>query len=116
MVTYMSLPGLKSKPKVPLFKACTMDVIEEVVCEFYGLPISKMYQRNRTADVVLCRHMIMFLTKLYTPLSLKRIGLRFGAKDHTVVIHAIRSIRNRLDTEEAIRKHRMIIEDRIFGT
>lgn len=115
MVAYMALPGLRGKAKLPLAKRCTIGLIEQIVCDFYGVPLDKVSVDYRGETVVLCRHMIMYLARMHTKMTLKDIGWRYGGRDHSTVINAIKSIQSRLDTEELIRSHRAIIEEDIFG-
>ncbi|MCB0717342.1 MAG: chromosomal replication initiator protein DnaA, partial [Bacteroidetes bacterium] len=49
--------------------------------------------------VVQARQVAMYCCKQLTNQPLKTIGLRFGGRDHSTVIHACRSVENRLDTE-----------------
>jgi chromosomal replication initiator protein len=47
---------------------------------------------RRTANVVRPRQVAMYLSKVMTPRSLPEIGRRFGGRDHTTVLHAVRKI------------------------
>src|SRR6202035_4208056 len=47
---------------------------------------------RRTTSVVRPRQIAMYLSKLLTPRSLPEIGRRFGGRDHTTVLHAVRKI------------------------
>ncbi|MCB0749990.1 MAG: chromosomal replication initiator protein DnaA, partial [Ignavibacteriae bacterium] len=49
-------------------------------------------EKNRKKEVVLARQIAMFLSKKLTKASLKTIGLHFGGRDHSTVIHAFNNI------------------------
>lgn len=66
--------------------------IMEVVCEFYGVDMNDMTSARRTAIIVKPRQVAMYLAKVMTGRSLPEIGRRFGGRDHTTVLHAIRRI------------------------
>ena len=51
-----------------------------------------MREKNRRKEVVLARQVAMYLSKQLTKSSLKTIGLHFGGRDHSTVIHAQSSI------------------------
>ncbi len=93
-------------------KEITVEGIQEIVAEHYAMSIDKILSRSRTRDVVVARQLSMFLSKKMTNNSLKSIGKSFG-KDHTTVIHAIKSIKNLLDTDNEFQSEIMALEKRI---
>ena len=66
----------------------SIDYITKIVCEFYNVDENKVREKNRKKEVVLARQVAMFLSKQLTKSSLKTIGLHFGGRDHSTVIHA----------------------------
>ena len=70
---------------------------------------------RRTATVVKPRQVAMFLSKALTPRSLPEIGRRFGGRDHTTVLHAVRKIEGLVSQDHALAEEvellkRMLIE------
>ena len=59
---------------------------------------------RRTAVVVKPRQVAMFLAKTLTMRSLPEIGRRFGGRDHTTVLHAVRKIEGLSQTDGALRE------------
>jgi chromosomal replication initiator protein len=80
-------------------RALTIDQIQEVVATRLGVPVAQLSSRTRTRDVVTARHAAMYFAKERTTLSLKSIGLRFGGRDHSTVIHACNAVNDRLDVD-----------------
>ena len=70
----------------------SIDFITKIVCEHYGVDENKVREKNRRKEVVLARQVAMYLSKQLTKSSLKTIGLHFGGRDHSTVIHAQTSI------------------------
>lgn len=70
----------------------SIDYITKIVCEFFNVEENKVREKNRRKEVVLARQVAMFLAKQLTKSSLKTIGLHFGGRDHSTVIHAQSSI------------------------
>lgn len=70
----------------------SVELITKVVCEFFGVEENKLREKNRKKEVVLARQVAMFLSKQLTKSSLKTIGLHFGGRDHSTVIHSQTSI------------------------
>jgi chromosomal replication initiator protein len=71
-------------------KRITVDEIQKVTAEHYGMRQSDLISERRTRSVVRPRQAAMWLAKHLTSRSLPDIGRRFGNKDHTTVLHAVR--------------------------
>ncbi len=70
----------------------TIDEIIRKVADHYNLRLSDILSPRRARSVARPRQVAMFLSKMLTSKSLPEIGRRFGGRDHTTVIHAIRKI------------------------
>jgi len=70
----------------------TIDEIIRKVADHYNLRLSDMLSPRRARVVARPRQVAMFLAKMLTSKSLPEIGRRFGGRDHTTVIHAVRKI------------------------
>lgn len=70
----------------------TIDYITKIVCEHYNVDENKVREKNRKKEVVMARQVAMYLSKKMTKNSLKTIGLHFGGRDHSTVIHAHNNI------------------------
>jgi chromosomal replication initiator protein len=66
--------------------------ILRIVAKHYGVTRSDLLSSRRTANVVRPRQIAMYLAKTLTLRSLPEIGRRFGGRDHTTVLHAVRKI------------------------
>jgi chromosomal replication initiator protein len=70
----------------------TIDSITKTVCLHLNIAENKIRDKTRKKEIVLARQLAMFLSKELTKSSLKSIGLQFGGRDHSTVIHACTSI------------------------
>lgn len=70
----------------------TIDEIQRRVSEHYHIRQAEMVSARRAREVARPRQVAMYLAKQLTPRSLPEIGRKFGGRDHTTVIHAIRQI------------------------
>jgi chromosomal replication initiator protein len=70
----------------------TIEDIQKLVAEHYGIRIADMHSARRARAVARPRQVAMYLAKQLTPRSLPEIGRKFGGRDHTTVMHAIRKI------------------------
>ncbi len=83
----------------------TIDEIQKRVAEHYNIRLSDMHSARRARAVARPRQVAMFLCKQLTPRSLPEIGRKFGGRDHTTVMHAVRKI------EELRASDRTLAED-----
>jgi chromosomal replication initiator protein len=82
-----------------------IDQIQKVVCEFFDIPIDLLRAKTRRHEVVVARQTAMFLAKDLTNSSLKTIGLHFGGRDHSTVIHACQAVEEFLKTDNVFKQH-----------
>jgi chromosomal replication initiator protein len=68
--------------------------IQRIVARQYNVSRADLLSSRRTANVVRPRQVAMYLAKVLTLRSLPEIGRRFGGRDHTTVLHAVRKIEN----------------------
>jgi hypothetical protein len=71
--------------------------IQDVICAAYGVDIVELTAERRTARIVRARQVAMYLAKVMTGRSLPEIGRRFGGRDHTTVLHAVRKIEAKVE-------------------
>ena len=94
-------------------KIITLKLIMKEVSSFFHLKVSDLKSKNRNRNIVLARHLAMFLCRELTNSSLPEIGKNFGGKDHTSVIHACKKINSELksnpDTAHNIKQLKDII-------
>jgi chromosomal replication initiator protein len=88
------------RPQEP--KRIKIEEIQRVVARQYNVSRADLLSSRRTANVVRPRQVAMYLAKLLTLRSLPEIGRRFGGRDHTTVLHAVRKIENLVNTDSAL--------------
>ena len=72
----------------------TVDTIQSLVCKFFKISKNEMLSSRRSRYLVRPRQTAIYLTKLLTSKSLPEIGREFSNRDHTTVIHSIKTIEN----------------------
>ena len=70
----------------------TIDEIQKKVAEHYNVRVADMHSARRSRSIARPRQVAMYLAKQLTPRSLPEIGRKFGGRDHTTVIHAVRKV------------------------
>lgn len=78
--------------------------IQQCVADEFHLRVSDLNGRRRTANIAQPRQIAMFLARQHTACSLQDIGAAFGGRDHGTVIHASRTIEQRLTDQPELRE------------
>jgi len=86
----------------------TIEEIQRLVCGYFSIPEDLVRAKTRKREVVQARQVAMFFAKQFTQHSLKTIGLHFGGRDHSTVIHANQSVENQIETDP---KFRMMMDE-----
>ena len=87
-----------------------IDDILRVISRHYGVTRSDILSERRNRSIVLPRQVGMYLAKRLTARSLPEIGRRFGGRDHTTVLHAIRKIEKEISGNQTLREDLSILE------
>jgi chromosomal replication initiator protein len=90
------------RPREP--KRVKIEDIQKRVASHYNVSRADLLSSRRTAAVVMPRQIAMYLAKSLTLRSLPEIGRRFGGRDHTTVLHAVRKIDNLCNNDAALRE------------
>ena len=70
----------------------TIDSIQTIVCKFYKISKNEMLSPRRSRYLVRPRQIAIYLAKMLTSKSLPEIGRSFSNRDHTTVIHSVKTI------------------------
>ena len=86
-------------------KVITVDKIQNVVSNFYNIALSEMLSQRRSRPLARPRQIAMYLAKKMTTRSLPEIGRRFANRDHTTVIHAVKTITRLSEQDDEMKKN-----------
>lgn len=97
-----------SKPRV-----ITIQDIQRVVGEQFGVKLEDFSAKKRTKSIAFPRQIAMYLSRELTDFSLPKIGEEFGGRDHTTVIHAHEKISNLIKTDPQFQKQIQELENKL---
>lgn len=83
----------------------TTENIKEIVAKQFNVSINDLNGKRRTQNIVIARQVAMYICRKHTARSFPEIGAIFGGRDHSTVIHAIRTISDRLLTETSLNEN-----------
>jgi chromosomal replication initiator protein len=91
----------------------TIESIQRTVCDYFSIPEDLLRAKTRKQEIVNARQMAMYLAKELTNSSLKTIGLHFGGRDHSTVIHAYQSVEDQMKIDPKYHAHLTQIRRRL---
>ena len=87
--------------------------IQHTVASYYGIEPGAMKSAQRGFEVSRPRQVAMYLSSVLTPKSLPEIGRRFGGRDHTTVIHAIKAVKARMASDAEVLLDVEVLKERL---
>ena len=86
-------------------KIITIDKIQNCVANFFNISLAEMLSQRRSRPLARPRQIAMYLAKKMTTRSLPEIGRRFANRDHTTVIHAVKTITRLSEKDDEMKKN-----------
>jgi len=90
---------LKSVFAGPSQQNIAIDLVQRVVAESHNLGVQDLKGKKRTQAITLPRQIAMYLIRELTEYSTTEVGMEFGGRDHTTVMHAVQKIEDKVRTE-----------------
>jgi len=114
LIAYASLYGKEitvdlsrkvlSQEKRVSHRGLTISDIQKQVVRYFDLQENSLCEKKRTKDIAFARQLAMYLSRTLTSSSLKSIGLRFGGRDHSTVVHACNKVKNLIEKDKSVQK------------
>lgn len=98
---------------MPQLKAISIEFIQKATSDYFRIPDDMMRAKTRKKEIVQARQIAMYLCKHMTDSSLKTIGLHFGGRDHSTVIHAVTSVEHMMMEDIKVREQAEHIKNKI---
>ena len=90
-----------------------IDYIQKTVAEYFDVNARALKDKIRKKEIVMARQVAMYLAKMFTRHSLKAIGMHFGGRDHSTVIHSIQAVEDMMDTNAGFRSSIKDLKEKI---
>ncbi|MBV8900726.1 MAG: chromosomal replication initiator protein DnaA [Verrucomicrobia bacterium] len=94
-------------------KTITIDQIQRKVAEHFDVRLADMTSKRRPANIAFPRQVAMFLARRHTKASLNEIGDAFGGRDHGTVLHACKTVQNRMTREDQTRQLILLLDSQL---
>lgn len=96
--------ALKDYLNKNIYSDNSIESIQKAVSDYYNITVEDLKGKKKSAKITFPRHVAMYLSRMLTDESFPRIGLEFGGRDHSTVIHSINKIDNDLKTNLELKK------------
>lgn len=96
-------------------KTVTIDQIISCTCGHFNVKEEDVFGKSRKANIVTVRQMSMYLANKHTKLTMSKIGIYVGNRDHSTVLHGIKTIDGRLKVDKELRQHLEELEAKLIG-
>jgi len=80
----------------------TIEAIQRRVAEAYDMRLADMTSKRRPANIAIPRMYAMYLSRKLTPKSLQEIGEAFGGRDHGTVLHAVKTVEQKMEVDQQL--------------
>jgi chromosomal replication initiator protein len=77
----------------------SIEDIQKHVCEYYKIKMSDLLSSRRLQNIARPRQVAMYMSKILTTKSMPEIGRKFGGRDHTTVIHAVKKVQEQMEAD-----------------
>ena len=91
-------------------KEITVEEIQRVICKQFNVNLGDLKSKKRFKNIILARHIAMYLCRKYTSMPSAFIGFKFGGRDHSTVLHASKSLERKLRQDPWILMSIMALE------
>lgn len=95
-------------------QAITIESIQKKVADHYDIRMADMTSKRRPENIAFPRQVAMYLSRHLTPASLSSIGEAFGGRDHGTVLHACRTVKNRMEVDSSVRQAVEYLEKTLY--
>jgi chromosomal replication initiator protein len=92
----------------------TPSQVIETVSKYYNLSVQELVSAARNRELVQPRQIAMYLIRQETDASLPEIGALLGGRDHTTVIHGVDRVKERLESEDQLRRDVMSVREQLY--
>ncbi len=88
--------------------------VVETVAKFYNISVQELVSVSRSRELVQPRQVAMYLVRQETDASLPEIGALLGGRDHTTVLHGVDRVKDRLESEDQLRRDVMSLREQLY--
>ncbi len=109
-----AIEALKDYISSSLYSNSNISKIQKAVADYFDITVDNLKSKKRTANINNARQIAIYLCRMITEETTTRIGLEFGNRDHSTVLHAIEKISKDVKNNEELKNQISEIKNKIF--
>lgn len=111
----LSIRPMTAARAVVFQPAPVMESIQKTVADYFGIDLEVFLSRCREERIAWPRQIAMYLCRRGDAITLLEIGRAFGGRDHGTVLHAIRTVKDRMASDGNARHHVLTLQSLVMG-
>jgi len=80
----------------------TVEQIQKATCKYFNVTLGDLKSKRRSTDIVFPRQAAMYLCRKHTSLPFSSIGFKFGGREHSTVLHALKIVEKKISQDPRI--------------
>ena len=80
-----------------------IEQVQQVIAQHYNISVEDLKSKKKTSNIAIPRQIAMYICRNIFDESLSKIGMEFGGKDHTTVMHSVNKIKNEIANDEVFK-------------
>lgn len=96
----LAIEALKDYFTKSIISKNKIDQVQQLIASSYNITVDDLKSKRRVASIALPRQIAMYICRIYLKESLPKIGIEFGGKDHTTVMHSVDKITHEINNNE----------------
>ncbi len=101
-IDIMLLQSVLAERSGKIERVYSVEYIQKVVSEYFRISVADLSGKSRAKEVAHARQIAMYLCHQKVKCSLKVLGEKFGGRDHSTVIHAIKTVQQRVESDKGL--------------
>ena len=90
-----------------------IEQVQQIIASNYNITVDELKSKKRSSSIAIPRQVGMYICRVYLEESLPKIGMEFGGKDHTTVMHSVDKIKREIKSNENLEKEILKIVEKI---
>ncbi len=91
----------------------TIEQIQKATCKYFNVTLGDLKSKRRSTDIVFPRQVAMYLCRRHTSLPFSSIGFKFGGREHSTVLHALKNIEKKIKQDPRVLMSIVTLEEHV---
>ena len=94
-------------------KDVTVEQIQKATCKYFKVTLGDLKSKRRSTDIVFPRQLAMYLCRKHTSVPYSLIGMKFGGREHSTVVHALKKSEKKVKQDPRVLMSLVTLEEHV---